>query len=149
MTELKKSNSDIFVIETFCDFLLMKTQKRKLWKKTQNVIKIYKPNSKPQIVTIIKILNYDKTEELKLWQNSITQTNLTQKLKSEQNLKKSNQDKTQKLKLWQNSKTKNVTKLKTSNVDKNKKNQIWPNSKNFIVTKIKLWQNLKLKLGYN
>ena len=103
MTELKKSNSDIFVIETFCDFLLMKTQKRKLWK-TQNVIKIYKPNSKPQVVTIIKILNYDQTEELKLWQNSITETNLTQKLKSQQNLKK--------IQSGQNSKTQIVTKLK-------------------------------------
>ena len=69
-----------------------------------------------KMVTTLKTWNCEKSQKIKLWQNSKTRI-MTK-------LKKLNCDKTQKLKLWQNSKTQIVTKLKNSNCDKTKKNQI-------------------------
>ena len=59
----------------------------------------------------------DKTQELKMWQNS--KTLIVTKLKTQivTKLKNLSCDKTQKLKLWQNSKNQIVTKLKNSNCD--------------------------------
>ena len=79
-------------------------------------------NLKTQIVTNLKNSNWDKTQKLKLWQNS----------KCDQT-KKSNGDKTQKNKLCQYSKTQIVTKLKNSNCYKTKKNNVWQNPKSKIV----------------
>ena len=76
------------------------------------------------MVTKVKNSNCDKTQKLKLWQQS-------------------NWDKTQnvtKLKLWQNFKTQIVTKLKTQIVTKLKKLKFYQNQK------IKLWQNLKTQI---
>ena len=77
-----------------------------------------------QNVTKLKNLKYDKTQKLKMRQNSMSQnvTNLknpkcdcdkTQKVKMWKNSKSLRCDKTQKLKMWQNSK---CEKLKTQNV---------------------------------
>ena len=55
-------------------------------------------NPKTEIVTKFKNSDYEKTQNLKLWQNSKTQIVIK--------LQNPNNDKTQKLKLWQNSKLK-------------------------------------------
>ena len=72
--------------------------------------------------------NCDKSQHLKMWQNSKTQI-MTK-------LKKPYCDKTQKHKLWQNSATQIVTKLKTQIVTKQKRlsKKTW---------KIQLWTKLK------
>ena len=102
-------------------------------------------------MTILKYSICDKTQKLKLIQNSKTQI-VTE-------LENSICDKTQKLKWWQNSKINIVTKLKNSNYDNSKtqivtklKNQNSYNSETQIVTKLNffnLWQNSKLKLWQN
>ena len=56
---------------------------------------------------MFKKANCDKTEELKLWQNSKTQMVTKLKTLIVTKLKNSNLDKTQKLKLLQNSKNSN------------------------------------------
>ena len=87
-----------------------------------------------------KIKNYDcdKTQKLKLWQNSKTYC-----------------DKTQKLKLWQNSKAKIVTKLKNSNGEKltSDSSDICDSSDKkiqshffFFCLSLKLWQNSKTQI---
>ena len=63
-------------------------------------------------MTKLKKSNCDKTQKIKLWQNSKNQ--IVTKLKNQIVT-------TQKLKSWQNSKTEIVTKLKNSNGDKTKK----------------------------
>ena len=131
---------------------------------------------KPQIVTKLKNSNcdkskknssFDKTQTLKLWQNSKTEiaikikkiilTNLktwvvtTQKL----NCEKSQSVTKPKNIIVKNSKTQFVPKLKNSICDKTQNFKLWQNSKTQMVTKFKnyfcdqtqkpkLWQNSKL-----
>ena len=110
----------------------------------------------------LNTLNCDKTQKLKLWENSKTQ--IVTKLKTEigtttkispknskfncDETEKSNCDETQKLKLWSNSETQIVIKfLKTKLwwnskiliVMKLKKLKLWWKSKSQIVTKFKNW----------
>ena len=90
------------------------------------------------MVTKLRNSNCDKTQKLKLWQNSNTQI-VTKVENSETEivtkLKNSNCDKTQKLKFWQNSKTQIVTKLKNSNCEQTKNSNYGLSKK-----KLKLWQ---------
>ena len=104
-------------------------------------IKIWKKNSKTQIVTNLKFLDCDKTQKLKLWQYLKTPCNTTQN---------SNYDKTQKLKLCEISNTWVLKNFIYSNCDKTQilaklKNSYCGNKNSDntqIVTKLKLWQNL-------
>ena len=68
-------------------------------------------------MTKLKNSHCEKTQKLKLWQNSKTQIVATQKLNFWQNSKTQIVTKL-KIKLWQCSKTQMVTKLKHSNSDK-------------------------------
>ena len=133
------------------------------WKceeKTQIVI-----NSTTEIVMKLKNSNCDKTLKLKLWQNSKTHSDKTQKLKL---LKKNSKNLCEtKPKLWQNlrtqtmtkkySKNQIVTKLKNSNCDESqivikiKKTQLVTKLTNLPgdqTHKLKLWQNSKLKFWH-
>ena len=95
---------------------------------------------KTQIVMKLKNSNGDKTQKLKLWQNSKTQIvtklknsncdNLKTQIVTTEILTKQNYDKTQVVTKLKNSKCDKiqiVTKLKNSKCDKNKKFKLWQN----------------------
>ena len=110
-TELKRSFplwqnwTTQIVSNSICDETQI-VMKLKLWWK--------KNKKKAQIVMNLKNLNGDKTQKLKLWQNSKTQ--IVTKLK----VKK-------KLKNWKCDKIQMVTKLENSNNDKTQKLKMWQN----------------------
>ena len=81
-----------------------------MWWEKNSDEKLVKTKLKNSNSNIIKNSNCDKTQKLKLWQNS--------KSKMVTKLKNFNGDKTQKLKLWHNLSTQIVTKLKNSSCDK-------------------------------
>ena len=107
---------------------------KKLWQNLKTQIVKKKP----------KNLKCDTTQKLKLWQNSITETETKHTNFKFDNSKtqivttqKENFYKTQKLKWRQNMKTQIVTKLKNPNCDKTKKNfNIDKTKKNQAVTKL-------------
>ena len=110
----QKTFSQFFFHQIICSPKNLK--QKKFTKKNQNVTK-----PKTQIYKIEK-LKCDKTQKLKMWQNSKT-WNVTK-------LKNSKCDKTQKLKMWQNSQTQNETKLtKLTNLKCDNKIKMWQNSK--------------------
>ena len=96
MTELKKSNCDKTRIETKhklwqnsnCDKSQVMT-KLKLWEGKQHKNLKF---DKTQVVMKLNNSNDDKTQKLKMWQNS--KTHIVTKLEN------SNYDKTQKFKFW-------------------------------------------------
>ena len=103
-------------------------------------------NLKTQMVTKLKKSNCDKTQKLRLWQNS-----KKSKCDKTWKLKQSNYDKTQvvtKLKLWQKSnfdKNQNVTKIKLWS--KNKETNSMGQKSNCEKTQeFKVWQISKPKL---
>ena len=92
-------------------------------------------NYKTQKVTKLKNSICDKTQKLKLWQNSKTQIFTTK------NLNYSICDKTQKPELWQNYKKESLTKLKKK--WKTYKVKLWQNSKTSIVSNLKNFNQYK------
>ena len=87
---------------------------------------------KTALVTKLENLNFDKTQKLKVWQNSKTQF-VTKKLQILTKPKNSNFEE-KKLKFYPNIKTWTIPKLK-----------LWPNSKSHIVTKLKNLNGNKTK----